>query len=101
VQVLITQEDGLWAECVSNNILSLGAKLNDEQLELLPLLGWQWPSPPAAPYWQLHDELLNTGSAIAGLLIRTLREVFGCASSDRVKFIFFLSENNESLNRER
>jgi hypothetical protein len=100
VQVLVTQDGGLWAECVSNNFLSLEDKLSDEQLELLPLLGWQWPSPPAGPNWQLHDELLNTGSAISGLLIRTLREVFGCATNDRVRFKFFLGQNNETLNRE-
>jgi hypothetical protein len=100
VQVLVTQEGGLWAECVSNAFLSIEEKLSDEQLELLPVLGWQWPSPPAGPNWQFHDELLNTGSAISGLLIRTLREVLGCASNDRVRFILFLSQNNEPLNRE-
>jgi hypothetical protein len=100
VQVLVTQEGGLWAECVSNHFLSLDEKFSDEQLELLPILGWQWPSPPAGPNWQLHDELLNTGSAISGLLVRTLREVFGCTSNDRVRFKLFLSQNNETLNRE-
>jgi hypothetical protein len=101
VQVLVTQDGGLWAECVSNNFLSIEDKLSDEQLEILPLLGWQWPSPPAGPNWQLHDELLNTGSAISGLLTRTLREVFGCANSDRVRFILFLSQDDEPLNGER
>jgi hypothetical protein len=94
--VLITQEGGLWAECVSNHFLNLEEKFTDEQLELLPLLGWQWPSPPAKPNWQFHDELLDTGSAISHLLIRTLREVFGCESHDRVRFILFPSASQES-----
>jgi hypothetical protein len=96
VQVLVTLEGGLWAECVSNDFLRLEEKFSDEQLELLPLLGWQWPSPPAGPNWQFHDELLDTGSAISHLLIRTLREVFGCESNDRVRFILFPSTFRES-----
>jgi hypothetical protein len=91
VQVLVTQDGGLWAECVSNNFLSPEDKLSDEQLELLPLLGWQWPSPPAGPNWQFHDELLDTGSAISHLLMRTLRDVFGCESNDVVRFTLFPS----------
>jgi hypothetical protein len=97
VQVLVTQEGGLWAECVSNDFLSLEEKFSDEQLELLPLLGWQWPSPPAGPNWQFHDELLDTGSAISRLLIRTLREVFGCESNDRVRFILFATASRAPL----
>ena len=100
VQVLVTQEGGLWAECVSNAFLSPEEQFRDEQLELLPLLGWQWPSPPAGPNWQFHDELLNTGSAISHLLMRTLREVFGYATNDHVEFVLFLSQKNVTLNGE-
>jgi hypothetical protein len=100
VQVLVTHEGGLWAECVSNAFLSPEEQFSDEQLEFIPLLGWQWPSPPAGPNWQFHDELLNTGTAISHLLIRTLREVFGYAANDRVRFVLFLGQSHENMNSE-
>lgn len=95
VQVLVTREGGLWAECVSDEFLRLEEKFSDQQRELLPLLGWQWPSPPAGPNWQFHDELLNTGTAISSLLLRTLREVFGIESTGLVRFKLFESGSRD------
>jgi hypothetical protein len=89
VQVLVTREGGLWAECVSDEFLGPEEKLSNQQRELLPLLGWQWPSPPAGPNWQFHDELLDTGTAIAGLMLRTLSEVYGYDSNCHIRVILF------------
>jgi hypothetical protein len=95
VQVLVTREGGLWAECVSDEFLPVKERLSDQQRELLPLLGWQWPSPPEGPNWQFHDELLNTGTAISGLMLRTLREVFGIDSMGLVRFRLFQSAHGD------
>lgn len=84
VQVLVTSSGSMWAECVSNAFLDDDHRLDDAQCELLPTLGWEWPGPPAFPNWHLHDELLNTGPVMSGLLIRTLRRVFRVESDDRI-----------------
>ena len=70
-------------------------KLSEEQREALPALGWEWPSPPAKENWHFHDELMNTGSAISGLLVRTLRTVFHCDDNDPLEVLVFLSSNNK------
>ena len=87
VQVLVTESGSMWTECVSNAFLDDDEQLDDAQCELLPTLGWEWPGPPAFPNWHFHDELLNTGSAIAGLMCRTLRQVFGVDDGDMVRTI--------------
>jgi hypothetical protein len=74
VQVLITASGSMWAECVSNAFLEGDDRLDDAQCELLPTLGWEWPGPPAFPNWHFHDELLNTSSAVAGLVVRTMKQ---------------------------
>ncbi|GEM_PF-950861 len=94
VQVLVTQEGGLWAECVSDFYLE-EFKFSEEQREALPALGWEWPSPPAKENWHFHDELMNTGSAISGLLVCTLRAVFHCDDNDPLEVLVFLSSNNK------
>ena len=87
VQVLVTRSGSMWAECVSNNFLDDGHRLDETQCELLPTLGWEWDSPPAHPNWHLHDELLDTGPVMSGLMVRTLRRVFGVEGDDRIKVI--------------
>ena len=94
VQVLVTQEGGLWAECVSDFYLEEFG-LSEEQCEALPALGWEWPSPPAKQNWHFHDELMNTGSAISGLLVRTFRTVFHCDDIDPLEVVVFPSSNNK------
>lgn len=87
VQVLITGAGSMWAECVSNAFLTEDDRLDDAQCELLPALGWEWPGPPASPNWHFHDELMNTGSAIAGLLERTIERVFNINGDDRIRVV--------------
>lgn len=82
VQVLAPGAGGLWAECVSNEFLAGESRLSEDQCEVLPLLGWEWPGPPSSPNWHFHDQLLDTGTAIAGLLLRTLRRVLEVAPDD-------------------
>jgi hypothetical protein len=48
---------------------------SESQKEILPLLGWNWPSPPESPYWHYHDEILNSGFDVASIVLRTLRQV--------------------------
>ena len=87
VQVLITASGSMWAECVSNAFLEGDDRLDDAQCELLPTLGWEWPGPPAFPNWHFHDELLNTSSAVAGLVVRTMRQVLGVKGDEAVRVI--------------
>ena len=87
VQVLVTESGSMWTECVSNAFLDKNDRLQDSQCELLPTLGWEWPGPPAFPNWHFHDELLNTGSAVAGLMCRTLRQVFVVGGGDMIRAI--------------
>ena len=82
VQVLAPGVGGLWAECVSNEFLVGESRLSEDQCEVLPLLGWEWPGPPSSPNWHFHDQLLDTGTALAGLLLRTLRRVLEVAPDD-------------------
>jgi hypothetical protein len=84
VQVLATEEHGLFAECISNEFLHDEDRLSPEQEELLPLLGWEWPAPPNKPNWTFHDELLDTGSAVGRLLAKTVSQVFGLVESDEI-----------------
>jgi hypothetical protein len=97
VQVLITAAGSIWAECVSNEFLEEGDQLDNSQCELLPTLGWEWPGPPASPNWHFHDELLNTGSAIAGLIDRTLWRVFGVDDEDTLRVILMPLAEQEEL----
>ena len=100
VQVLITSSGSLWAECVSNQFLDDEHRLDDAQCELLPTLGWEWPGPPAHPNWHLHDELLDTGPVMAGLMTRTVRRVFEIGDDDRIRVIMRpLPERREVLGR--
>ena len=95
VQVLINQEGGLWSECVSDFYLEEEFKLSEEQRETFPALGWEWPSPPAKQNWHFHDELMDTGSAVSGLLVRTLRTVFHCDDNDPLEVRVFPSSNKD------
>ena len=82
VQVLAPSDGALIAECVSNEFLQGDDRLGDRDNELLPVLGWDWPTPLNKPNWSFHDELLNTGSAVSELLIKTIRQVFDCTDDD-------------------
>ena len=97
VQVLVTTLGSIWAECVSNTFLTEDERLNDAQCELLPALGWEWPGPPASPNWHFHDELMNTGSAIGGLLNRALERVFNLNDDDRIRATVRLLIEKEDL----
>jgi hypothetical protein len=97
VQVLVTESGSMWTECVSNTFLDDDGQLDDAQCELLPTLGWEWPGPPAFPNWHFHDELLDTGSAIAGLMCRTLRRVFEVDGGDMIQVITMQLANNANL----
>jgi len=96
VQVLAPPGGGLIAECVSNEYLEGDERLSVENEELLPTLGWDWPSPPQKRNWFFHDEVLNSGSAIGMLLMKTLREVFGLADDDIVTMTVFPSKVQRS-----
>jgi len=87
VQVLSPGIGGLWAECVSNEFLGCDDWLSEEQCEELPLLGWEWPGPPESPNWHFHDHLLDTGTAVAGLLRRTLRRILGVEPTDVMRIV--------------
>jgi hypothetical protein len=87
IQFLATEEDrALIAECVSNE-WNPGA-LSVEQEETLPLLGWEWPEPPAMPNWVFVED---DPKAVAELAIRTLRWVFRCDEGDEVFIRLFRS----------
>jgi hypothetical protein len=97
VQVLITSTGSMWAECVSNSFLAGDECLDENQCEILPTLGWEWPGPPAFPNWHLHDELLNAGGAIASLMSRTLRDVFGVSVNDEIRLVTLALVEHEEL----
>jgi hypothetical protein len=89
VQVLVHEDGGLFAECVSDEFLGEEDQLDERQRETLPLLGWGWPGPPSTPNWHFHDELLNTGTAVSGLLLRTLSRVFSCTPETQLEVRVF------------
>lgn len=97
VQVLVTSAGSMWAECVSNSFLDGDGCLDEDQCEILPTLGWEWPGPPAFPNWHFHDELLNTGFAIASLMTHTLRDVFGVGDSDQIRVVTLALVEHEEL----
>jgi hypothetical protein len=98
VQALVTSSGSIWVECVSNAYLDVDQYLDDAQCELLPSLGWEWPGPPSFPNWHFHDELLDTGTAIAGLMCRTLGRVFEVKDVECVHVIVLpLMENLERI----
>ena len=97
VQVLITSTGSMWAECVSNSFLAGEDRLDENQCEILPTLGWEWPGPPAFPNWHFHDELLNTGFAIASLMSHTLRGVFGVSDSAQIRMVTLALVEHEEL----
>jgi hypothetical protein len=91
VQVLAPSNGALIAECVSNEFLQGDDQLGDRENELLSVLGWDWPAPLNKPNWSFHDELLNTGSAVRELLIKTIRRVFDCTEDDILALKMFPS----------
>jgi hypothetical protein len=95
VQVIASSDARLFAECVSNEFLARDERLTIEQDELLPVLGWDWPAPPAKPNWSFHDELLNTGHAIGMLLIKTISQVFACTDDDILTLKVFPSSHQD------
>ena len=97
VQVLVTSAGSMWAECVSNSFLTGDDRLDENQCEILPTLGWEWPGPPAFPNWHLHDELLNTGGAIASLMSHTFRDVFGVSVNDQIRVVTLALVEHEEL----
>jgi hypothetical protein len=107
VQVLAPPGGGLIAECVSNEYLKGDERQSVEDEEVLPTLGWDWPSPPQKRNWTFHDEVLDSGSAIGMLLMKTIRGVFGLADDDIVTLKVFPSKvqrgdsGNESFTTSR
>ena len=97
VQTLVTEDGSIWAECVSNEFLAGDHELDDGLCELLTTLGWEWPGPPASPNWHFHDELISTGFAIAGLLSRTLRQVFDVVDDESLRVILQPLTEEDSL----
>jgi len=84
VQAVVESTGLLWAECVSNEHLTEENRFDVEQCELLAKLGWEYPS-EGMENWNYHDELL-TGTAVAGLMSRTIRRVFEVGDSDKLRF---------------
>jgi len=84
VQALVEPTGLLWAECVSNGNLTEENRFDDEQCEVLAKLGWEYPS-AGMTNWNYHDELC-TGTAVAGLMSRTIRRVFEVGDSDKLRF---------------
>lgn len=85
VQVLVQEDGDMWAECVSDDFLDDSFKMSEAQREALPSLGWMWPGPPSSPNWEVFDPLLSTGSAVAGLFVRTLQKVFHLRDDEVVR----------------
>lgn len=84
VQAVVEPTGLLWAECVSNEHLTEENRFGAEQCELLAKLGWEYPS-EGMKNWNYHDELY-TGTAVAGLMSRTIRRVFEVGDSDKLRF---------------
>jgi hypothetical protein len=72
------------AECVSNEFLEGPSRLTDEQEELLPTLGWDWPAPPNQPNWRSIDFQNDAALGAAILVAHTMRKVFGCTDQDDI-----------------
>lgn len=90
VQVLTEHDDEiLLAECVSNEFLVGAERLTDEQEELLPTLGWDWPSPPNQPNWSTIEFNRDVSLELARQVAHTLSRVFGCTKESRVKVTIF------------
>jgi hypothetical protein len=80
VQLLTDSEDEtLLAECVSNKYLQGSDRLTEEQEELLPTLGWDWPAPPNEPNWRTVEFNPSSSLETAIRVSHTMRRVFKCS----------------------
>jgi hypothetical protein len=84
-QLWTDHDDGvILAECVSNEFLEGPSRLTDEQKELLPTLGWDWPAPPNQPNWRSIEFQQDAALGAAILVAHTMRKVFGCTDQDDI-----------------
>jgi hypothetical protein len=80
VQGLLEEDGSLFLEVPSNQFLPI--PLTDAEIEHLLGLGWQAPEDGFPNFWRELPSDSITPGLVAGLLVRTLTEVYGVADGD-------------------
>lgn len=89
IEVLVTREGSFWPIFIFDHELPDEKRLDLDQREFKPVLGWDWPDVPVPENMNWRGDAFSISSAISQTVLQSLERVFDSDRNDVLHLTLF------------